>query len=182
MLDSLLIALLSLEAPSVEPVAATAWTCPETVEPLTTQLLKDLPSYANRVIQRSRRLDREAATNLDRATYVQIAGRAEFEPLPLGRDPLPDDPTKQVFFTTLEQQFTGDRATTHQHYHWLFLTPTPQGWYSVYLFTRFSDNTSSEPLPPRETSNGVIGQAIQLWLRDCRAGTVRPAGAVLPRR
>jgi hypothetical protein len=143
---------------------------------LTTQLLEDLPSYANRVIQRSRRLDREAATNRDSATYVQIAGRVEFEPLPLGREPLPDDPTKQVFFTTLEQHFSRDRATTQQHYHWLFLTPTPQGWYPVYLFTRFGDPTNGEPLPPRETSNGVIGQAIKLWLRDCRAGTVRPSG------
>jgi hypothetical protein len=27
--------------------------------------------------------------------------------------------------------------------------------------------------PPTDTSNGVIGRAIQIWLRDCRNGDVR---------
>jgi len=78
-----------------------------------------------------------------------------------------------VFFTTLEQQFRGDRVLTRQHYHWLFLTPTDGGWAVVYLFTRFGEgNVDAEPMPPREVSSGVMGQAVRLWLRDCEAGAV----------
>jgi hypothetical protein len=29
------------------------------------------------------------------------------------------------------------------------------------------------PLPPLDTSQGTIGQAVRLWLRDCEAGTLR---------
>lgn len=140
--------------------------CPTEVEPLTQKLLADLPSYANRVQQRSRTLESARSQ-----TYVVLAGKAEFEPLPVYRD---DATTKQVFFTTLEQVFTEKGARSQQHFHWLFLTQAPNGWYMVTILTRFgSSNPSREPEPPRESSNGVVGQAIQLWLRDCRAGTVR---------
>ncbi len=141
-----------------------AQACPPDFEPLTAKLLSDLPSYANRVMQRSR-------SGPDYLTYVQLAGLAEFEPLGRAED---DGETRQVFFTTLEQQFTGDRPLTRQHYHWLFLTPTDTGWAMVYLFTRFGEgDPEAEPMPPRETSSGIIGQAISLWLRDCEAGAVR---------
>ncbi|NEO86416.1 MAG: hypothetical protein F6J87_19480 [Spirulina sp. SIO3F2] len=140
--------------------------CPTEVESLTQRLLADLPSYANRVQQRSRTLESTRSQ-----TYVVLAGKAEFEPLPVYRD---DPTTEQVFFTTLEQVFTEKGARSQQHFHWLFLTQTPNGWYMVTILTRFgSSNPSREPEPPREASNGVVGQAIQLWLRDCRAGTVR---------
>lgn len=143
-----------------------AQACSQDFEPLTTRLLSDIPSYANRVMQRSR-------SGRDYLTYVQLAGRADFQPLSLGGNE--DGETRQVFFTTLEQQFTGDRALTRQHYHWLFLTPTDAGWAMVYLFTRFGEgDPQAEPMPPRETSNGIIGQAITLWLRDCQAGALRP--------
>ncbi|MEA5419910.1 hypothetical protein VB712_11825 [Spirulina sp. CCNP1310] len=142
-----------------------AQACPQDFEPLTAKLLSDLPSYANRVMQRSR-------SGPDYLTYVQLAGQTDFEPLPLGG--AEDGETRQVFFTTLEQQFRGDRLLTRQHYHWLFLTPTDTGWAMVYLFTRFGESSpDTEPMPPRETSLGIMGQAITLWLRDCQAGAVR---------
>jgi hypothetical protein len=100
---------------------------------------------------------------------VVLAGQAEFEPLPVARN---DETTKQVFFTTLEQEFTETAVRDRQHFHWLFLTTTEQGWYLVTLFTRFgSSDPTADPMPPRETSQSAIGQAIQLWLRDCRAGS-----------
>ena len=34
------------------------------------------------------------------------------------------------------------------------------------------------PTPPRETSEGIIGQAVRLWLRDCRAGAIYPVEPV----
>ncbi|WP_224411503.1 hypothetical protein [Oscillatoria salina] len=152
-------------------------TCPTDVKILTEQMLKDLPSYANRVIQRARRLDRD----VDIFSYVIIAGRAEFEPLTLGPgeyNPAPNaialEPPQQIFFTTLERQYTDEKAIETQHYHWLFLVQTDSGWRVVTIFSRLgSPSAERPPLPPRETSKGVIGQAVKLWLRDCRAGTLR---------
>ncbi|MEC4984082.1 MAG: hypothetical protein SAJ37_15375 [Oscillatoria sp. PMC 1068.18] len=152
-------------------------TCPTDVKILTEQMLKDLPSYANRVIQRARRLNRE----VDIFSYVILAGKAEFEPLTLGPgeyntapNAIAEDPPQQIFFTTLERQYTDKQAIETQHYHWLFLVQTNSGWRVVTIFSRLgSPSPERPPLPPRETSKGVIGQAVKLWLRDCRAGTLR---------
>ncbi len=66
----------------------------------------------NRVIQRSRRLDR--TTNDSR--YVLLAGNPEFEPLTLGPGQyspkvttLEEEQPKQVFLTTLERQYIGGK-------------------------------------------------------------------------
>jgi hypothetical protein len=151
-------------------------TCPADVSTLTSQLLKDLPSYANRVIQRARRLDR----TVDSFSYVLVAGNPEFEPLSLGSGeytssaPDTDSEPEQVFLTTLERQYRDGRAFYRQHYHWLFLTQTPDGWRLVLIFSRIgSASEGRPPTPPRESGNGVIGQAVNLWLRDCRLGTLR---------
>lgn len=147
--------------------------CPTDLESLTTLLLKDLPSYANRVIARSKQFD----LTVDLNTYVIVAGRPEFEALPLDRgqyDPLFKDTSEQVFFTTLERQYDQDRVIEVQNYHWLFLTQTASGWRLFTLFSSLGSPTKENPpLPPKETSDGVIGQAIRLWLRDCRAGAIR---------
>ncbi len=151
-------------------------TCPADVNTLTSQLLKDLPSYANRVIQRARRLDR----TVDSFSYVLVAGNPEFEPLSLGPGeytssaPDTDSEPEQVFLTTLERQYRDGRAFYREHYHWLFLTQTPDGWRLALIFSRIgSASEGRPPTPPRESSNGVVGQAVNLWLRDCRMGTLR---------
>ncbi|WP_348539935.1 MULTISPECIES: hypothetical protein [Spirulina sp. CCY15215] len=142
--------------------------CDQDLETVVELLLEDLPGYTNRVIQRSRL----SGTN-DHETYVITTGQPEFEPLALVGStralPIsPDDP-KQVFFTTLEQSFSGDRAIPRENYHWLFLVSSPDGWRMATLFTRYgSVNREQPPSPPREASNGAIGQAVRLWLRDCR--------------
>lgn len=154
-------------------------TCPADIETLTSLLIRDLPSYANRVIQRARNL----RSPVDNFSYVLVAGNPEFEPLTLGPGQYTSAastadvvPPQQVFLTTLERKYRGDKAIESQHYHWLFLTQTPDGWRLVMMFSRIgSSSPGRPPTPPRESSNGVVGQAVSTWLRDCRAGAIRPS-------
>lgn len=156
-------------------VIAKASNCQEQdVETLTTQLLRDLPSYANRVSQRSRRRNR----TVDIYSYVLLAGRPEFVPLTLGPgEYTPVDsaslvePPQQVFITTLERQYIDGKPVELQDYHWLFLTKTDSGWRLAMMFSRTGPYLGGQPpTPPRDSSNGVIAQAISTWLRDCRGG------------
>lgn len=154
-------------------VKNTSVSCPTDVEILMELMLKDLPSYANRVTQRTRDGDRKEQVY----NYILLAGRPEFEPLPLTNlqyKPVLPDTAKQVFFTTLERQYNQQKAVNLQNYYWLFLAPTPDGWYSILLFTQLASiEGASLPLPPQDARNGAIGQGISLWLRDCRAGVLR---------
>jgi hypothetical protein len=150
------------------------FTCPNNVSELIPLLLKDLPAYSNRVVQRTQNLNQAAGTE----NYIITASQAEFEPLQLPRlqyDQINSDqePT-QVFFTVLERHYLQDEIVDISSYHWLFLTSTTRGWQTVMLFSRFGNTTENAlPAPPRETTDGIIGQGIQLWLRDCNAGAVR---------
>ncbi|NEO70144.1 MAG: hypothetical protein F6K52_11795 [Moorea sp. SIO3H5] len=147
------------------------------METLTSLLLKDLPSYANRVIQRARRLD----STVDNFSYVIVAGKPEFEPLPLKSfqsttvpNPTDSEGLQQIFLTTLERKYFKDKAVELENYHWLFLTKSSDGWRLVMIFSRIGSVSEGKlPTPPRESTNGVIGQAVKTWLRDCRAGTIR---------
>jgi hypothetical protein len=65
-----LICPLRAEEPSVS-------TCSQPLETLIARMLTDLPSYANRVIQRSKSSPGEMRG------YILLAGQAEFDPLPL---------------------------------------------------------------------------------------------------
>jgi hypothetical protein len=147
------------------PVTHRLSSCPKDQETLVSLLLKDLPSYTNRVIQRNRKFKDTLSL------YILLAGRPEFEPLKLSNQqyqPLFTDTTKQVFFTTLERQYLGNRAVKTENYHWLFLTPTNEGWKMVMLFSRFGSADKNQPsTPPIEANNSMVGQAIKLWLRDC---------------
>ena len=138
--------------------------CPVTIEPLTEELLKDLPSYANRAIQRSR-----SVSSAYEPTNVVTAGSPEFEPLPLApNQPIPDDP-RQVFITTLERTHGTGQVVEIQHFHWLFLTRNQSGWWLALMFSSIGAGENQPPSPPRESSQGAIAQAIRTWLRDCRA-------------
>ena len=143
--------------------------CPTNVETLAELLLDDIPDYTNRVRQRAIR------TSNSSFSYVIVAGQPEFEPLPLNitENFQTDESVKQLFFTTLERRYTGEQVFEVQNYHWLFLTQTDSGWRMVTVFTRFgSSKPNISPTPPKETSDGTIGQAIRFWLRDCRARQV----------
>jgi hypothetical protein len=145
-------------------------TCPTDINQLAPLLLRDLPSYTNRVIVRHRTVD-----ELKTLPNILLAGQAEAEPLPVA-EPNPDPQVKQLFFTTLERQRVGNDFRELQQFHWLLLTPTTSGWQIVLSYTR----TGSYPkdagaiTPPRESSEGPIAQATKIRLRDCHAGAVAP--------
>ena len=143
--------------------------CPAQVEPLTALLLRDLPSYANRVITRSSR------SAIGSMNFILMAGRPEFEPLPLkpGADSSESSDLHQVFLTTLERQNVAGKPFDLQQFHWLFLAKTQSGWRLALSFTRTGSPTGQPPTPPRESSQGIVGQAVQTWLRDCNAGAIR---------
>lgn len=147
------------------------------LETLTTQLLQDLPSYTNRAIQRARRRSRSA----DLYSYMLVAGKPEFTPLPLNLEEYstsaPESSAsgvEQVFFTTLERQYIGKKAIELQEFHWLLLTKTKSGRRLVMMFTQTGSYSEKQALsPPRDSSNGAIAQGVKAWLRDCQAGSVR---------
>ncbi|MEH2310596.1 MAG: hypothetical protein V7K35_04015 [Nostoc sp.] len=148
----------------------------QNLETLTIQLLQDLPSYTNRVSQRARRLSRSS----DVYSYMLVAGRPEFTPLPLNLEEYSADAktaasgVEQVFFTTLERQYIGKKAVELQEFHWLLLTKTKTGWRLVMMFSQTGSYSAQQPLsPPRDSSNGTVAQAVNTWLRDCQAGSVR---------
>jgi hypothetical protein len=143
---------------------------------LTFQLLQDLPGYANRASQRARRLSRTT----DVYSYVVAAGRPEFEPLTLGpgiyapQPPADAAAVKQVFFTTLERQYTAGKTIDLQQFHWLFLTHTQSGWRIATMFSQIGGYPAKKPpTPPQDSSNGTIAQAVNAWLRDCQARRYR---------
>ncbi|MEM6613682.1 MAG: hypothetical protein AAF652_15770 [Cyanobacteria bacterium P01_C01_bin.72] len=148
--------------------ATNAESCPQDIQTLTASLLEDLPSYSNRVIQRTQDLNQAAGIE----NYILTASQAEFEPLGLPRlqyGQIAEQDPEQIFFTVLERQYINSKIVDIQTYHWLFLSQTDRGWRTVMLFSRFGNSRQKPPTPPRETTNGIIGRGVQLWLRDCRA-------------
>jgi hypothetical protein len=147
---------------------ATAKSCPRDLADLTTNLIQNIPDYSNRVIQRTQ--NRHQNANIE--TYVIAAGRPEIEPLNLPQinySATNDKTPQQIFFTTLERQYFNNQKIERETYHWLFVTLADNGWYLVTMFSRFGNATkNTPPTPPQESSNGIIGQAVSLWLRDCR--------------
>ena len=171
---TLLYALLPLLQKELPVLSSPATDYPKTancqeqnVETLTAQLLRDLPAYTNRISQSVRR----STTNV--YSYVLTAGRPEFAPLTLGPgvySPTESQPPQQVFLTTLERQYTDGKAVELQQYHWLFLTQSSSGWRLAMMFSRIGTYPSGRPpTPPRDSSDGIIAQAVRTWLRDCQA-------------
>lgn len=159
------------------PKAIAESSCPSNSNTLAENLLEDVPSYANRIIQRTKFPSRSQSDS----TYFIIAGNLNSNPLEkdIKGNYTPAFPNsknnnvKQIFFTTLERKYQENKVHSVQNYHWLFLTETEQGWYLATLYSRFgvTDN-NHPPTPPKETSDGILGQAIQIWLRDCRANAI----------
>ncbi len=193
-LDELIEAPLEVEPPAVEESAEEGTflrspsTCPSDIETLTAALIRDIPNYTNRVLQRTVAVipdsNRDRLTDSNflkkpyRPSFVLIAGRPELEPLDLNQYALTTNAEAggsltQVFFTTLSRQYSGLKVNEVQEYHWLFLAQVPDGWWLAFMFSAIDDaDTTRAPLPPRENSEGSVGQAVQLWLRDCRAGAI----------
>lgn len=154
--------------------------CPSQLDALMPLLLRDLPAYANRVSQRayiaSYRAAAQQTPNAVVPGYVLIAGRPDYQPLTLTAGeyrPTAESDLPQVFFTTLERQYFVGQSFELQHYHWLFLAPTASGWQFALMLSSLGTTRANEPpSPPRDSSDGVIAQAVRIWLRDCKAGSI----------
>lgn len=153
------------------------FTCPQDIQSLTNLMLRDLPGYANRVMQRSIRLNSSGLSS-----YVFVAGNPDFNPINTDLSPqseatqrLDDRQLQQVFFTTLNREYQGGRILEVQEFHRLFLVQTSQGWQLALMYSRSGSISSpSQALTPvRESINSAVGQAVSTWLRDCQAGTLR---------
>lgn len=150
--------------------------CPDNLEDLMPLLLRDLPSYVNRVTQRAI----GSHQSPDIPGTLLLAGQPDYAPLSLGPgayqpgDSL--DQAEQVFFTTLERQYVGGESLSVQRFHWVFLTQSDDSWYLVLMLSSLGGETMSDhpPSPPIESSQGAIAQGIRLWLRDCRTGNIDP--------
>ncbi|MEM6256235.1 MAG: hypothetical protein AAF821_25255 [Cyanobacteria bacterium P01_D01_bin.156] len=146
--------------------------CPQDFDTLSNLLVRDIPSYTNRILQSS---VGDIATAY-RPAYVITASQPDQMPLEI-RDRVYttqadiSQQTYQLFFTTLERQYSGLDATSIQHFHWLFLVPSDAGWQMAFMFSAIGDQ-ESVLLPPRDSSQGSIGQAVQRWLKDCHANAV----------
>lgn len=161
------------------PAAAIEPQCPTELEPLVESMLPELPGYINRELQRSRptSLGISLPNNDNNASsYVLLAGKPEFEPLPPGSARSAIDSSEnqqeqvfQAFITTLERTYIQNQMLEFQGYHWLFLTPVPSGWRLVQMFSSWgSYPADGKTTPPQDSSNSAVGQAIRTWLRDCR--------------
>jgi hypothetical protein len=155
-------------------VAAAPYTCPTKLEDLTTALVRDLPGYANRLIQRRRK-----RTDPVYSSIVNVSA-PDFTPLEVtSREYPPQFPQaapKQLFITTLERQYTGIRSAQLQQFHWLFMVQTKLGWrlVNIYSSTGGSPRQNTPVSPPVESSNTAVAEGIRLWLNDCHIGKVKP--------
>ncbi|MEG4089493.1 hypothetical protein [Microcoleus sp. Pol12B4] len=141
---------------------------PADLETLVDRLLQDLPSYANRVIVRSHFSPNTNTPPGYALPQIILAGRPEFEPLPLNfEDALPENAI-QVFITTLERHYRGEKPVEIEQYHWLFFTETENGWELVKIVSRYGTVAEVRPFFGQD-SESEIAEAIRLWLRDCQA-------------
>lgn len=167
--------LLALSAATASPVQVQQSDCAAERFTLVRQLLRDLPSYANR-----------ANTLLGIPNqYVVVASQPEFQPLPLGpgqraaevQQAVDREDPYQIFFTTLERSYQDGQLFRLQEYHWLFLTRSRSGWRLALLYSMIGPYPrDSRILPPRDSSEGSLAQAIRTWLRDyqSRCGRTPP--------
>lgn len=148
--------------------------CPTTLATLTPLLLRDLPAYANRVVQRQRSIKDNSYSS-----YV-VAGRPESNAItidnPEYQPSRPQAAPFQLFVSTLERQYQNRQTTNYQRFHWIFLTYSPRSsWHLALIYSRLGKNAQDPTLLPAIDSNNTpVGIAVRTWLRDCRAGKIQP--------
>ena len=140
-------------------------TCPENsdnLEILATDLILDLPGYVNREIQRARQQSQDYFKR-----NIILAGRLEFEPLPIDYTPLIQQNINQIFMTTLERQYRDNKVVELQRFHWLFMRQNQTQWELVNMFS--IEESLPENLSPEleDSSNGVFARGIRVWLKSC---------------
>jgi hypothetical protein len=161
---------LAIENPTI---SLTPRSCPANVSSLAELLVRDLPSYTNRVIQRRRKISDKLYSS------ILAVGKPDLTPIAIvSREypsQFPQAAPAQLFISSLERQYTGIKSTDLQQFHWLFLAKTNLGWRLVNIYTRTSTGTrTNESLitPPIESSKSSIAEAVRLWLNDCYFGNI----------
>jgi hypothetical protein len=140
-------------------------------------MLRDVANYGNRVSQRSRR----SVNDILPQSHIISASSANIDSLEPSQyrtippiEEIRAQGLESIFFTTLERQSLQSETVLLQHYHWAFLADTSQGWALAFMYSTLGGYPATDPpTPPRDSNQGVIAQAIRLWLRDCEAGSVR---------
>jgi hypothetical protein len=140
--------------------------CLVTADSVIDSLLPALPSYTNRVLQRSPEVGLG-----EKSSYVISAQGLTQPPFSLDTQ-LPElQNLSSVYLTTRERRYRHQTTFTVQRYHWLFLRHTPQGWEVVKLFSQSGPYPGYKLFPePMDTTKGAMAEAIRLWLRDCQFG------------
>ncbi len=139
--------------------------CPENsdnLEILVAALILDLPSYVNREIQRNRQPNQDYLKR-----NIVIAGRPEFEDLPIDDTPFLQEDIKQIFLTTLERQYRDIQVVELQQFHWLFMRQNQTQWELVNMFSIEESLLENIPPQPEDSSNGVFARGIRAWLKGC---------------
>ncbi|MGB3508856.1 MAG: hypothetical protein WBA93_06375 [Microcoleaceae cyanobacterium] len=131
------------------------------LEILVADLMLDLPGYVNREIQRDRQPNQDYLKR-----NIVIAGRPEFEPLPIDYTPFLQEDINQIFLTTLERQYRDSQVIQVERFHWLFLRQNQTKWELVNMFS-IEENL---PLQPEDSSSGVFARGIRTWLQKCYFG------------
>lgn len=140
-------------------------TCPENsdnLEIIVAALVLDLPSYVNREIQRDRLPNEDYLKR-----NIVIAGRPEFEPLPIDDTPFRKENINQIFLTTLERQYRDSQVVELQQFHWLFMRQNQTQWELVNMFSIEESLPENIPPQPEDSSNGVFAKGIRYWLKGC---------------
>ena len=158
----------------IVPIVASAPnTCPVQLADLANALVRDLPSYTNRLIQQRRSRKDSLYSSIVTASLPDLQPidtiSREYPPR------FPQSPPTQILLSTLERQYTGIKSTQLQQFHWIFIAKTRMGWRLVNIYSRTSNFPSiNTPItPPTESKNTVVGEAVRIWLNDCYVGKIR---------
>jgi hypothetical protein len=127
-------------------------------------LVQALPSYTNRVLQRSPEVGLG-----EKSGYVISAKGLTQAPFALNTELVAHNNLSSIYFVTQERRYLNQKVFNVQRYHWLFLRHTPQGWEVVKLFSQSGPYPGYKLFPePMDTTKGAMAEAIRLWLRDCQ--------------
>ncbi|MGB3404264.1 MAG: hypothetical protein WBA77_16385 [Microcoleaceae cyanobacterium] len=138
--------------------------CLVTADSVLNLLLPALPSYTNRVLQRSPEVGLG-----EKSSYVISAQGLTQPPFSLETELTEQQNLSSIYLMTWERRYRNQTIFSVQRYHWLFLRQTPEGWELVKLFSQSGPYPGYKLFPePMDTTKGAMAEAIRLWLRDCQ--------------
>jgi hypothetical protein len=139
--------------------------CLMTVDALINPLVQALPSYTNRVLQRSPEVGLG-----EKSGYVISATGLTQAPFVLNTELIDQNNLSSIYLVTRERRYRNQKVFNVKRYHWLFLRHTPHGWEVVKLFSQSGPYPGYKLFPePMDTTKGAMAEAIRLWLRDCQS-------------